>query len=163
MSKYHLQPIPLLVCLVLSMTGAQGKSWGISFHGGKLTVAGFSQSDLRQAERDLSAVDSDHIPKDFEEGLLMDASVVQQLPNDEHGQPGWIVEPCHIYVGKDQVCGSTVKLKSATKSNGGLNLRVGNQYRVFALDMGWLNSGKRSGELFLWKGAALKLKTQGKN
>lgn len=151
---YLLIIIGIAVLFSLSMlSGAFGKEARFpslfEFQDGRLTMEKWTKSDKEDWRKRLAATTDQEVEPGFVGAVVMDCKVIKSLPPDKHHQPSWLVQPIHIYTGKEQILQTPVVIKSPTFRNSGLQLKPGEQYRLCAADLELLLHKKR-GTFYFW-------------
>jgi hypothetical protein len=115
-----------------------------------------SDQERNEAEKALRAISETYMPKGFRGAVVVDAKVIDQLPPDVFGQVAWIVSPERIWIGKDQISGTTLRILSKPSEPGGVQLCVGRSYRILAIDIFVLESQRLPKNTFYtWRGAII--------
>ncbi len=132
------------------------KQWPFTLQNGKLEMPKLSAQEISGFKRDLSTVRDGHIPYGATDTILFEGKVIKELSSDSNGQPAWLVQPEHFFLGKEKIHTNGVKLMSPTLSNNGLKLAVGKRYKFCAVGIDQTTNDK-TGTLFVWDGLVLEL------
>ena len=155
-----------LACVLISIlyyySISSAFSWNeetfkFKFDDGRLVLPDTTKETLKECRNELAAISDDNIPNDISEGILLDGQVLSKLPNDKFGQPSWLIKCKHIYLAKKvEPSENQLILKSPLLKDGGVFLKRGGQYRIFAFPFG-TSPQKSNGQLYIWSTSVLRL------
>ena len=119
--------LTILCAIVISSAGCRDAS-------GRLNPAPTPEEQAK-ARAALANFKEADLAKDFAGGVMVEGRVIERLPNDPSGQAVWLVRPERFLLGKEQVAGDTIILTSMATRDGGVQLDVGEKYRIFTFEV----------------------------
>ena len=120
----------------------------LTFSDGRLIVHN-SEKDVAENIVELGKVSEKYLPEGTEGGIIFDAKIIRRVDDDKLGQHVWILRPTKIYLGAPTTTLGEMKVVTPLIENGGVELAVGMNYRIFSINM--------NGRFFIWNGTVLKL------
>lgn len=144
----------LAISVALSCGTMKAESEAFQFKKGRLKIK-LTEADTLKYTKNLADLSEANIPESFNGELVCEGKVLKKLPKDRYGQKVWEFQPDHILTGASLLPKSELRLTSPTLKNGGIDLIVGERYRIRADDLG--KTFSIGSCFYVWKSGAIKI------